>query len=285
MYLCLAQRLDLSLEIVTPPGHIYVRYRNQNHEINIETTMRGVHVDSEEYLGIDTIKLQRRNLKDTIGMTHFNQAGIYLQTGDFAKAVKTYEKAKKYLPDDPLVKELLGYALVFSEREEEGRQLLEQVKDWLPDEAVSPNIMVSDYLDGRADAEGFKALFMMVDENSESLQKKRDTLQAAVKRCPTFRSGWLQLATTLLQMHRYGEALESLQQFHTLWPTHVSAEYFLSVVHAERLDYNSAWKHLHLVEDLVATRDHYPKSLKSLRRQLALRAPEVTHPEQLQKET
>jgi regulator of sirC expression with transglutaminase-like and TPR domain len=26
IYLCLAQRLDLNLEVITPPGHIYVRY-------------------------------------------------------------------------------------------------------------------------------------------------------------------------------------------------------------------------------------------------------------------
>jgi hypothetical protein len=30
LYLCIAQRLDLPLEIVTPPGHIYVRYKNRN---------------------------------------------------------------------------------------------------------------------------------------------------------------------------------------------------------------------------------------------------------------
>lgn len=285
LYLCIAQRLDLQLEIVTPPGHIYVRYHGPTKEINIETTMRGVHVDSEEYLGIDTIKLQRRNLKDTIGMTHFNQAGTYLQAGEFAKAVQQYEKAAKYVPDDQLVKELMGYALVFSGREREGRQLLAQVKDWLPEEAVSPNIMVSDYLDGRADAEGFRCLFMSVDENTESLQTKRNALQEAVKRCPQFRSGWLQLATTLLQMNRYGEALESLKTFHALCPTHVSAEYFLAVVHAERLDYNNAWRHVHTVEELVAARNHYPKSLKSLRRQLAQRAPEVTHSDNLYEET
>src|SRR5665647_1570782 len=38
LYLCIAQRLDLNLEMITPPGHIYVRYRTTDQTINIETT-------------------------------------------------------------------------------------------------------------------------------------------------------------------------------------------------------------------------------------------------------
>ena len=41
LYLCLAQRLDLPLEAMTPPGHIYVRY---GEDLNIETTARGIDV-------------------------------------------------------------------------------------------------------------------------------------------------------------------------------------------------------------------------------------------------
>ncbi|NGX58693.1 MAG: hypothetical protein K940chlam3_01601, partial [Chlamydiae bacterium] len=60
LYICIAQRLGVPLEIITPPGHIYVRYRNGDHIINIETTARGIDVDSEQYLGINTRKLQMR---------------------------------------------------------------------------------------------------------------------------------------------------------------------------------------------------------------------------------
>ena len=50
LYLAIAQRVGLPLEIVTPPGHIFLRYKEGegSEEINIETTMRGVHIHSDE---------------------------------------------------------------------------------------------------------------------------------------------------------------------------------------------------------------------------------------------
>src|SRR5262249_14956743 len=50
LYLCIAERIGLSLEIITPPGHIYIRYKEGDKEKNIETTCRGVHIPTEEYL-------------------------------------------------------------------------------------------------------------------------------------------------------------------------------------------------------------------------------------------
>ena len=44
LYLCLGQRLGVPLEIITPPGHIYVRYNDGTTITNIETTARGVHI-------------------------------------------------------------------------------------------------------------------------------------------------------------------------------------------------------------------------------------------------
>lgn len=274
IYLCLAQRLNLDLEIVTPPGHIYVRYSNGGKEINIETTARGIHVDSEEYLGIDTRKLQKRNLKETIGLTHINLASVYLQSGDYVKAAQTYTQAEKYLPEDKLLKELKGYSLFLAGDEAAGRVYLEQVRNYLPDESVSHNNMVADILDGKADAESLQTIYMRVDETTESLSIKRNALQKALSKYPEFRAAWLQLATTLLQMHRYGEALECLNRYHQLHQEYVTAEYFLAIVNSERMDYNQAWKHLRNAEILLAQRDHSPKAIKSLRRQLSTRAPE-----------
>lgn len=274
MYLCLAQRLDLNLEIVTPPGHIYVRYREGGKEINIETTARGIHIDSEEYLSIDTRKLQQRDLKETVGLTHINLASVYLQQGDYPKAVETYKQAEKYLPNDRLLKELLGYSLFLSGNEKNGRLYLEQVRDYLPDEAVSQNNMVADLLDGKVDTKGLKSIYMGVDETSESLLAKKKALQDALQTHPQFRAGWLQLATTLLQMHRYGEALECLKRYHEIHPNNVTAEYFLAIVNAERLDFNEAWKHLYSAEELLAQRNHQPKAMAAFRKQLSIKSPE-----------
>ncbi len=274
LYLCLAQRLDVPMEIVTPPGHIYVRYRDKIQEINIETTLRGVHVDSREYLSIDTRQLQERDLRETIGFTHINAASVYLQTQQYDKALATYNKALPYLPQDKHLHQLMGITYALSGNEEKARALLEPIRDWLPEEAVSKDTLIEDYLNGKTDASGLGVIFLNVDETSDSLNTKRKALKECLEKFPEFRSGWLQLATTALQMHRVGEGLEYLERYHQLHQDNVSAEYFLSVVYAERLNFNKAWEHLHNTEKLLAARDHQPKAMKTHRRQLALRCPE-----------
>lgn len=274
LYLCLAQRLNLPLEMITPPGHIYVRYHNGDKILNIETTARGIHIESEEYLSIDTRKLQQRNLKEVIGFAHVNQASVYLQQALYDKSLAAYQKALPYLPGDMLLKELSGFNYLFANNSDQGRQLLEEVKDYLPDFAVSKDTMAEDYLLGKADPEAIKAVFMHVDETQESIIKKRDALALTVQKFPEFRAGMFSLAGAWLQLHREGEALEVLEQFYRIDPNDPTANYYMAVLYAERMNYNKAWEHLQQTENIVFAREHHPKALQELRRQLALLSPE-----------
>lgn len=274
LYLCLAQRLNLPLEMITPPGHIYVRYHSGDKIINIETTARGVHIESEEYLSIDTRKLQQRNLKEVIGFAHVNQASVYLQQAEYEKSLDSYFKALPFLPNDMLLKELMGFNYLFVGNEEQGKKLLAEVKDYLPDYAVSKDSMAEDYLIGNIDAESIKTIFMRVDESRESIIKKRDALAQAVQKFPEFRAGVFSLATAWLQLHREGEALEVLERYHEIDPNDPSANYYMTVLYAERMNYNKAWEHLRQTEKIVSTREHHPRALQELRQQLALLSPE-----------
>ncbi len=128
LYLCLAQRLSLPLEIMTPPGHIYLRYHTENQEVNIETTARGIHIDSSEYLSVNTHSLQKRTIREVIGMAHFNQASVYWQNHDYTKALTAYQRAGLYLQSDPLLKELMGYILILNGNQEEGENILKKFK-------------------------------------------------------------------------------------------------------------------------------------------------------------
>ena len=128
LYLCLSQRLDLDLEIITPPGHIYLRYPGKEQMINIETTARGINLPSDLYLGINTRKLEKRTLKEVIGMAFFNQASVYGEKADYAGTVSLYEKALPYLPEDPLLKMLLGMNYLFVGKKNEGKKLLEEIR-------------------------------------------------------------------------------------------------------------------------------------------------------------
>lgn len=273
LYLCIAQRLDLPLEIITPPGHIYVRYHEGDRIINIETTARGINPPSEVYLGINTRKLQERRLKEVIGMAFVNQASVYWGRGEYAKTVSLYEKSVPYLPDDPLLNLFLGLNYLFVGKKDEGKNLLKPLRNYTFDYAVSPETLADDYLNKRVDVEGLKAIFLPVDQNRVSILEKQAKLQEILKRCPKFRAGQLQLAVTYLQLARLGDAQAILEKCCELDPEDPTPAYYLSIICLERLDYLKAWQFLERAELITKTRDHHPRALKELRRELRTLCP------------
>ncbi len=274
LYICLAQRIGLPLEMITPPGHIYVRYRSKNQIINIETTARGVHMDSKEYLSINTRSLQQRTIREVIGMAHFNQASVYWQQAEYEKALQAYQKAEPYMHDDPLLKELMGYVLLLTGQREKGESLLWEIKDVIPDYAVIKETMVDDYFQGNVDADGIKVIFTKVDEDRHSILAKKQALEKIVEQWPRFRSGILSLAVAWLQLHREREALEVLQGYYSLDAGDPEVLYYLSILYGQRRDYPNAWLHLRQAEAIVKKRKHEPDALKELRQELLKCCPE-----------
>jgi tetratricopeptide (TPR) repeat protein len=273
LYLCIAQRLDLHLEAITPPGHIYLRTSGDADGINIETTARGVHIPSDHYLSVHTRSLQTRNRHQVIGYNFFNQAGTLWQAGRLDEAIAAYHTTLAYSPGDSLATELLGYVLLIDGQKEEAFALLSQVRDYLPDYAVTPNCLIADVLDGRVDASGVAAVYQQVDETRESILEKQEEIRDILTQFPLYRQGWFHLAVTHLQLGRNREGLEILQHYHTLNPDDATAEYYLAALNAERYNYPAAWAHLARAEALTATRDYSPKPLEQLRRSLRIRSP------------
>ncbi len=274
LYICLAQRLDLSLEIITPPGHIYVRYQDQNQIINIETTARGIHLESKHYLSIDTCSLQHRNVKETIGLAHFNQAAVFWQQNNYEKAKQAYLRAQPYLPNDCLLKELLGYTHLLTDNKEEGEKLLWEIKDHVPDYAITKNTLAEDYFANQADAECIKILFSKPEENRSALLAHKNALELSVKRFPRFRSGIVQIALSWIKLHRYGEALEILKNYYAIHAEEPEINYYLAVLYGLRCDYPNAWLHLQQAERIVHAKGHFPKTLSEFRRDLLQECPE-----------
>ena len=274
LYLSLAQRIGLPLEIITPPGHIYIRYREGLKIINIETTARGINLPSENYLGIDTRRLQERTMKEVIGMAFVNQASVAWGQNDTPTTVKLYEIAKDYLPDDPLLKLFLGMNYLFIGKKTEGKKLLQDLKNFTFDFAVSAETLPDDYLSGKVDIEGLKAIYMRVDEKRDSILEKQKQIQKTLKRYPKFRDGLFHLAISYLQLGRPSEAKEILEKYHTLDPTNCVVEYYLAALSSERFDYNKAWEYLHNTQNLLQARGHTCKALRSLKDQLQRASPE-----------
>ncbi len=266
LYLCLAQRLGLTLEAVTPPGHIYVRYREKSdEERNIETTARGIHIPSSLYLGLETRKLLVRNIKEVIGLAFINQASVSWMKEEYKDAVQLYQKALPYLPEDYLTKLLLGYNYLFIGEKEKGEKLLRELKDIIPDYCIQKDTITEDYLSGKATPEDMKVLFLSVDETRESVLEKQKKLEKVVAKSPHFRAALLALASTHLQLGREKEGLNILQKYHAEDPHDPVVNYYLAMLFLQRLDYQKAWKHLELSEKAVKERDHHPEALKQLK--------------------
>ncbi len=276
LYLCLAQRLALPLEIITPPGHIYLRYPSADGPVNIETTARGIHLPSDIYLGINTRQLEHRTMKEVIGWSFCNQASVSWGKKDYETTVKIYEKALPYLPNDPLLPMFLGFNYLFIGKKKEGKKLLQTFNPLL-DHAVSPETMTVDYLEGRVSIEGLQAIFTHVDENRSSILEKQAEMQKIVKKFPRFRAGLLHLAITSLQLGRTAEALEVLNSYHSIDPEDATVEYYLAALSLNRLDYLKAWEHMKKAEALTQKRNHKPKALKALKTELRNSCPDP-HP-------
>lgn len=277
LYLCLAQRLGLELQAITPPGHIYVRHVSPEGEIvNIETTARGIDVPSEMYLGLETRKLQERDLRQVIGLAFMNQAAVSWHRKDPQTAVRLYEKARPFLGDDYLLNMFLGFNYLFTGREKEGRELLEKVKGKVPDYAISGDTVTEDYLANLADAAAIQAIYAEVNETRESILEKQNQLKKVVEQYPRFRQGLFHLAVTWLQIGREKEALPILEKYIQMNPSDATVNYYLSAIHFQRHNFNQAWKYLRAAEKIVQAKDHKPRALQELKLALQQACPEPT---------
>ena len=275
LYLSLAQRLNLELEAITPPGHIYVRYVGANGEItNIETTARGIDIPSDKYLSLETRKLQQRTIKEVVGLAFMNQAAVAWHKDETKTAIDLYQRGLEFMPNDPLIHTFLGFQYLFNGEEAKGKALLESVSGLLPDHLVSSDFVVEDYLAGLAPASGIQALFQEVDATRDSILAKQKELASIVSNHPFFRGGIFHLAITYLQLGREKEAIPLLERYVNLDAKNPTVSYYLAALHMQRMNYNASWKYLKMAETLVHQRDHFPKALEDLRRSLVAACPE-----------
>ncbi len=172
-----------------------------------------------------------------------------------------------------LLRELMAFQYLFTGNQEEGRRLLEQVRNYVPDYAVSGDTAVEDLLNGEVDEEGIKVVFMHVDETRASILEKKAALEKVLEKYPKFRTGVFNLAVVWLQLHRENEALKVLERYHEMEKSDPTAEYYLTALYAMRLDYNKSWEHMHNLERLLHARQHHPKLLKELHKELASLSP------------
>ncbi|MBN1914701.1 MAG: hypothetical protein JW769_02295 [Parachlamydiales bacterium] len=270
LYLSLAQRLDLPLEAITPPGHIFVRYISPKKEVrNIETTARGIHLETEQYLSVETPSLIQRNYKEVIGLVFMNMASNAWMHKEYPKAIALYKKALLYLPDDPLLQKFLAYNYLFAGKVKKGQKILQKIANIISPDSIVKDSIPEDFLQNKTSIEAIKTIYLETDETRDSILNKQKKLLSITKKHPQFRAGLFHLALTYLQIGREKEATKYLDQFFQLDAQEPMVNYYLTILHMNRFNYPDAWRHFLLLEKELQKIGYVPDKLKDL--SLALR--------------
>ncbi len=273
LYLTLSQRIGLPLEIITPPGHIYLSYQKDGTEINIETTARGLNIPTEQYLGINNKTLKRHQIKNVVGLNFMNAAATAWHHCDYKLALSFYQKAAHFLPDYPILTMFTAYNHLLSGNLKEGKALLQKMKTHPVAESLYQDTIAEDYLLGNVNIVGIKAVFEEVNETRESILEKQALIQKTLSIYPKFREGVFHLAVTWLQLGRNKEAIEALKRYHALDPTNPTVEYYLSALSLQRWSYADSIKHLNFCKLIMKKHDHNPKLILSLEKDLRRSVP------------
>lgn len=266
LYLCLAQRLGLDLDIVTPPGHIFLRYRGDGPARNIETTAGGVHIDDSEYLGVSLRSLPTSDCKKVLGLAHMNQASTFLLGDDYAAALAEYERAARYLGDsDPIISELMAICHLSLDSPAAADTLLRRAIAHPSPHQLTPSTIPADLLDSAVDAAGIRLLYTPLPTQRADLDAYRLDIEALLARYPRFRAGWLQLAHAWLELDRHGHALAALERYYLLDDSDPHVTHLLAQLSLERYDYQKAWLYFHRTQELCTQLGCQPKALRELR--------------------
>ncbi len=269
LYLCLSQRLNLPLKIKTPPGHIYLCYEKNGQEINIETTARGIHIPTKEYLSINTTHIKARNIREVIGLNYMNSAARCFHSKKYEEALDLYKISEIFLPDDPLIQTFAGYVSLFANKIEEGEAFLKKASSIIDPNALFQDTIIADYFNKKVDPRGIETIFMEVDETRESILEKKAALEKTLLEYPEFREGIFHLALTWLQLGREKEALIQLHRYHEIEKNNAVVSYYLANLSFQRYQYKECWEHLNHLLALTENTNHQDTALKDLERKFS----------------
>ncbi len=264
LYLALAQRLDLPLVPITPPGHIFVRFENRNTAINIETTARGIHLPDSHYLSVQTKSLQRRTIREVIGLNFMNQGALFWQQNNHKKAIEAYTIAEKYMGEDPLLMRFKGLQHLFLGEEEIALKILKKIRHVTLEGSTCKDSQIDDLIAKNIDAEGIKLLYDKEGNERNDIEKQIQRLENKVEKFPKFRDGFFHLAGAWLGLNRTKEAYEALLKYHQIDSNNPVVEYYLAALALDRMLLKEGKFHLQKAQELLKEQSYSPDVLKTL---------------------
>jgi len=261
IYIALAERLNLPLTIITPPGHIYIA----SGDINIETTARGINIPSSHYLSINLKGLRQRTKREVLGMVLMNQGSKYLCDGDVAQAEKKYEQALLFMPKDPYLRTFYACSLILQDKNDKAERILAQVES--DTNVISPDVLVEDLRKKRASKASLQALFIVSDHTRKTQVDKLKALESACKRDPKFQSGLQHLAGAYIDLQKFDLAIETLEKLVKM-NSDITSEYMLAALYHERYNDKLAREHFSKAKAIAAAHNMFPEALQELEKAL-----------------
>jgi tetratricopeptide (TPR) repeat protein len=264
----IAQRIELPLEVITPPGHIYLRHISPETIINIETTLRGVNLPTKNYLSIDTKQLQPRTLKETAGLSFVNQGLLFFQHQRYNEAQLAFEKALPFLKKDPIIHSLLGLTHYMKDNWDLAKNFLEKSLELPNSYRISEDSLSIDVLNGKASQEAIRAIFLMSTPDIASLTEKKKALEEAVEKTPHFREALFHLAVSWLQLQRPSEALQVFEKLYKIDDNDIKTCYYLSSLYLHKSNLPKSYSFLLKAEEIASKNNASPPPLELIRKQL-----------------
>jgi len=268
LYLCIAERLDLKLLAITPPGHIFLRYKDKNNEINIETTNRGIDIPSNHYLTIETKSLQIRDKKQVIGLAFINEASTHIKNKQYKESALLYEKASNYLKDDILLKNLTAYSYLFLKEDKKCFKILKETKNKISDYSITKDTMAEDILNKYADRKALKSIFTDFEDTRKSILKKKQELETITKKYPKFRNGFLFLSDVYMKLGKTKEALNTLLKYQKIDQSDPRVNFYISILSYQRFDFKNAWAYLKKTESIFNEKKYTPQHFIDFKKEL-----------------
>lgn len=238
LYLCLAQRLGLSLTVYTPPGHIFVGHKRQTGVRVIETTARGIDVPLSEYLGLSLRHVPERSIKEVIGMVFFNRGGGYLKKKQYDEARICYQQAALF-ENDPELSQISSLCELLAGHQQRSREL---AKIPTPSYRREQDLLLLDLREGTLSPTAGQAFLSCADAEGEALPDAISTLQKCLVLCPKSRVLPYQLAHCWLLLGKAKEALPIVEALSRQDGIPPSVHCILASLYLERQDFPKAWE-------------------------------------------
>ncbi len=271
VYLCLAQRLNLPLEIITPPGHIYVRYNDGEKITNIETTHRGIHIPNDNYYSVNVKYLKEVDIKETIGCVFLNLGTTHLMDEDYVQAKKYYQQALLYQPHDALCTMMLGYSHAFDDEKKQAKKVFNELKKLSFKDQISTLDLdaYKDYLKNKVDLKTLHAAVVPPKEqNAPELKERREILEAGTKKYPNFCAGWHMLSNIYVELSEPKKAIDALYKIHQINPDIPAVEFNLCMLYNQEFNTPAAWQHYKYCASILESHQIKLKMMDDVKRML-----------------